>query len=384
MNKINTLYLVCAYTLIAAFLVFLFIFPETQTKVFLGQAKDYMGDFFNLIYYARDLNPYNFGDVIEYSGDRVYPPIAGMFFYYFSKICPYPDTVANLRTYPQIGLAISTCFFSVCTFVMFYIFEKVSDFKNKFWILLSLALSGLFMFSLERGNLIILTVIFVSLFLFKDKLKLNDNTAILALAGATVLKIVPGLLSLTYLYKKQYKNFFKFLLCFAALFFVPFLFIKGGFQNLFIFLGNLNETKGAYTYFSLANFPFDIKIAMVFVVTALIVAVISLVLNYKVKDEFEQITSLVLSVYFLFTNNGTYVLLLLFPCFILFMNKKVFKKLDYLYLACFLVMFNPLQIMLGEIYLNKTLIKVFAFIFLLALTLNNIVREKFVIGSKAT
>ena len=227
-------------------------------------------------------------------------------------------------------------------------------------------------------------MIFVSLFLFKDKLKLNDNTAILALAGATVLKIIPGLLSLTYLYKKQYKNFFKFLLCFAALFFAPFLFIKGGFQNLFIFLGNLNETKGTHTYFSLANFPFDIKIAMVFVVTALIVAVISLVLNYKVKDEFEQITSLVLSVYFLFTNNGTYVLLLLFPCFILFMNKKVFKKLDYLYLACFLVMFNPLQIMLGEIYLNKTLIKVFAFIFLLALTLNNIVREKFEIRSKAT
>ncbi len=375
MIKINTIYLICAYTLILAFLFCLFLFPDVQINVFLEQCNSFMADFFNHIYFVKDLNPYGFenSEKTLYIWDKIYSPLVYVFFYYFAKICPYTDIVQNLRSYPQIALALSTCFFSVCTFVLFYILDKASEFKNKFWVLLSLVMSGLYLFTVERGNLIILTVIFISLFFLKDKLKINETLAAFFLALAAAFKFTPILLSLLYLYKKDYKNFFKFLIFFVLLFFIPFLFIKGQFQNIFILIENLNETKITYTYFSLIDLVFNFKAGVIFVSSAILISCIALVFNCKVKCEFEKVTGLVLSLYFLFTNNYLYVLLMLFPCFIMFLNKKNHTKIDYIYLVCFLVIFNPLQIMINDCCINRTLIRVFAFIFLFVLTSNNLV-----------
>ena len=168
MSKINKLYLVFAYSLILLFLIFLFVSPDTQTLVFFRQGKDFMADFFNHVYYVKDLNPYEFNIDIasQNAGDKIYTPFTYLLFYYFSKIFSCNDITMNVNVYPKLGLAFVTCFFTICSFVLFYILQKAASFKNKFWVLFSLIFSGIFLYSLERGNLILLSVICCSLFRF--------------------------------------------------------------------------------------------------------------------------------------------------------------------------------------------------------------------------
>ncbi len=373
MEKIRKIYLVCAYTLIVAFIVCFFCFPDFQANVFLGKGGDFMGDFFNPVFYSQTLNPYRYGIDNNACGDIVYAPIIYLFFFYFGKISPCGGVFYTIKTYPQFGLVLGTFFSALSTFCLFYLLSKVSDFRHKFWIMLSLIFSGLYLFTFERGNVITLCVIFFTIFLFKDKLRISDNIAAFSLALASVFKLTPVMFSLLYLYKKDYKNFFKFLLFFALLFFVPFLFIKGQFSNVFLLLQNLAETKISYTYINLIQTQLPLKYSIIFGFIAALTAGVSIVFNHKFKNRFETVTGLVLSLYFLFLNNALYVLLLLFPCFILFMNKTDYKKIDYLYLICFIVIFNPLQIVIHDLCINTALIKIFAFIFLSALTSQNLI-----------
>ena len=380
MSKINKLYLVFAYSLILLFLIFLFVSPDTQTLVFFRQGKDFMADFFNHVYYVKDLNPYEFNIDIasQNAGDKIYTPFTYLLFYYFSKIFSCNDITMNVNVYPKLGLAFVTCFFTICSFVLFYILQKAASFKNKFWILFSLIFSGIFLYSLERGNLILLSVICCSLFLLKDRLNIGENNALIALVCATALKITPGVFSLFYLYKKDYRNFFKFCILSLICFLIPFIFFKGQFNNIYLFFDNLKIHAARYSLSYFFELPFlssviEEKCNVLFAIMGFLSACTGFFIVPYVKENFEKISVFVLSFYFLFLNNALYVLLMLFPCFILFMNKINYKKIDYIYLLCFVIIFNPLQIVVHDFCINIILVKLFALIFLLALILQNFI-----------
>ena len=54
-------------------------------------------------------------------------------------------------------------------------------------------------------------------------------------------------------------------------------------------------------------------------------------------------------------------------------DKINYKKIDYIYLLCFVIIFNPLQIVVHDFCINIILVKLFALIFLLALILQNFI-----------
>lgn len=233
------------------------------------------------------------------------------------------------------------------------------------WSMILLFFSSIFIFSIERGNLIILSAAFVNYFFayYQDSDKKKVWFALFCLCMATILKIYPAIFGLLLLKEKRYKDI---LYCFAIgipLVFLPYLAFKGGFENIPVHLNNISQMQGDFSNKWIDAFGMPKIASMLFhsvlitgptfnvlstflQILSMTFVLMSLFLVLFGKNSYwEDVMLLVCTLILYPTNSGFYCGLYFFPVLCIFMgNKSANSRVHYLIILLSCVILNPFQI----------------------------------------
>lgn len=357
-----------AIVLTAAFAVFRgFITNGRSNQWFLfADTNDAFMDFFNSVYDASFKNPYSQRGVI-------YPPLSYCIYKIFVSLIPsyafLPGSFA-LRNFSYA--AIYYFIFSLIQFAVFVkLIAKLYDKGNKQnkMLCVCVSLSAPILFCIDRGNLILLSLICVLwFFLFKDsKNKYLCESSLILLAVAANLKIYPAVFGLILLgdgFKNNTKNLKKLcrlIIYGIVLFLVPFMF-TGGFSGIFSLINNILNTSSSFSF----SYGLKVNISNFFgylghltglslfnIISSLSVPVFAAILLsafFLLKCNWKKVLSLSLMSVLLPGFSYMYSLIFLIPALILFFKEE--KRLcanTYIYLVlmtcCFIYYpFNFLKI----------------------------------------
>jgi hypothetical protein len=214
------------------------------------------GKAFQTIYFHDPLN--TFADLFniipkpEYGGAKlyteqssIYPPMAYVFSEIFGNFL-LPDELSSLLYLDlrntQLGLMLPMLYAILCVLPLFYMLYRKTPGKEIEKVLFPLAIvfSAPFLYLLERGNILLFTLVLICIFAVgqQSKNRLLREISLLSLALAASIKIYPAVLGLTLLFEKRYKEAMRCVIYGILLFFVPFLFY-GGFSSAKLMLDNL-------------------------------------------------------------------------------------------------------------------------------------------------
>lgn len=261
-----------------------------------------------------------------------YPALACLVYKFLFHIVPteyYGVDGFDLRTnqMAMVGFILYNVV-SLC-FAAFIIREKL-ELKSRVTSLAILAvfISAPFMFTLERGNLILIAFILTLFFclFYESENKYVREAACLCLAIAAAIKIYPAIFGLLLIRKRKWKEAFRTVIYGILLFVVPF-FYYDGFKSLKIMIDALlftsNVSKGFGINVSLFNicetFSTIIGIGIPGIIMTIISTVVMGILVVAVflqKKEWKAQLALALLLILLPKTNYFYVLIFLFIPFI--------------------------------------------------------------------
>ncbi len=319
---------------------------------FLFYRYDLFMDFFNVNYMASDLNPY-------LEGNSSYPPFILLIAKVFSNFGAYRQIAAHLVRTSTIGMLTYLSFFAVFTFLLYIVIVKVLrkiDGLSKVEVYLYsglLLINAPFIFMADRGNYLIIALLFYCMyFLLYDK---RRNMASAMLGVSASIKIYPALAMVFYLFEKKYKEFIISLSTFLGLSFISICFFRGGlWNNILTFIKNVfgfgkgYEDQYMNVYFStglnsLLKAPFVIlnngiiprgfNITLIFLILCIIILSISLIFVYKEKIIWKRALIITILIILLSPISSYYNLTLLLAPVLLFILDKNEGKNDKIY-AC--------------------------------------------------
>jgi hypothetical protein len=336
-----------------------------QRNIFFAGLDDFFVDFFNVLHYISERDPYF--NITNGYGEKIYLPLTYLILYPFSQLDNFNMMTLQQAQTSKIGIISVFCFTAVSVFLLFLALNQIRKRYNiSFYIFIGLFFSYIFIFSVERGNSIILSAAFVSVYLFyydsDDKNK--RIIAAICLALAAVLKIYPVLFGFLYLEKKQYKDIFFSAVIALLLAFIPFLFFKGGLSNIFQLINNVGINSMNYDFtrlyprFSFQHLVYYVlvllgvtdkivlllsNIAYIFII---LVSALSICYSLLLKDKWIKITFLTLALIYIPVNSGLYCGLYLFPAIIYFFAKPDIRSgvFNVFVLIVFIIILNPFQL----------------------------------------
>jgi hypothetical protein len=347
------------------FMIGLFKNPMgVQRNIFFAGLNDLFADFFNVLRYVSERDPY-FNTINGY-GEKIYLPLTYLIIYPFSRLDNFNTMTLQQAWTSKIGIMSVFCFTAVSVFLLFLALNQIRKrYDTPFYIFIGLFFSYVFAFSVERGNSIILSAAFVSLYLlYYDS---DDNNkriiATICLALAAVLKIYPVLLGFLYLEQKQYKDIFLSAIITLLLCFIPFVFFRGGFSNIFQLIDNVRSNSESYNFdhlyprFSLSHLVYYalillgladkmvLSLSNVAYYVIILVSIFSICCSLLTKNRWEKITLLILVLIYLPVNSALYCGLYLFPVIILFFAtiKDRSGVFNGFILIVFIILLNPFQ-----------------------------------------
>jgi len=200
-------------------------------------------DFFETLKDAKYLRPYE--------GRAVYPalvyvlsaPLANLLMGNESLWDQTPFTYKWLElTYTQTGLILVFGFYIFVTLALVEFVchrGKLSSVEKILFAFLFIC-SPAFIFMIDRGNIVILSALFIAIYLqsLLSENHINREIGLIALAFAACFKIYPAIFGLLLLVDKRYKDAGKAILYGVVLFFLPFA-LTGGIASFKSFLRNI-------------------------------------------------------------------------------------------------------------------------------------------------
>lgn len=360
-----------------ALLALLFIFGLTQNhtgpqaNVFFKKTVDYMADYHKPAVYASQGNPYHYGEEDNATSESAYLPLVYVFFEFAGQLGNYSALTdyreVNIHDVANIGIAAGSMIlflFSAIYYLILYTGYKGRP-LFKFLIPTMFLLSGIFIFSYERGNLIFLAALFSAFFVFnyKNENKYVRELAYILLVLASIIKVYPVFLGLLLLQDKNYKAIFRMTIYGLAGTFLPFLLFEGGFGNLPILLKNLSLNSKMYNvmFFPRFNFrywfPFLLQwfpmsafdkglVESILSVLSYWLCILGLAASFFHKLRWKSVTQLLLVVVVFPVNSALYTGLYLLIGFVLFFSEEEHSRKDWLYLALIVAILNPFQLLL--------------------------------------
>jgi hypothetical protein len=320
------------------FLIGLFKNPlGIQRNIFFARLNDLFADFFNVLHYISEKDPY-FNTTNGY-GEKIYSPLAYLILYPFSRLDNFNTMTLQQAWTSKMAIMAVFGFVSVSSFFLFFSLNQIRKrYGVSSFIFIGLYLSYIFIFSVERGNLIIISAAFVSFYLcyYDSDSKNKRILAAVCLALAVALKIYPVLFGFLYFGKKQYKDIFFSAAIALLLIFIPFVFFKGGFYNIPQLINNIKIFSGKYNstilfprfslshlvYYAIVLLGLANKLALylsnVAYILMLILSGVSICFSLLLKNKWNKIMLLSLTVIYLPVNSALYCGLYLFPVIILF------------------------------------------------------------------
>lgn len=358
-NRFDVVFVIAMYVLIALFTILLFCNPHGgQLDVFFGRTENFFADYFNVAKMAVGGNPYWYGLVDPAPQEHGYPPLAYLLFVPLSRFADYENLSAFDAGYTTSGMLSAVLFTVICSFIFFLLLQKAYGKRGILNIFLPSALmfSSIFLFSFERANTIILTVSLLIFFVlnYKSEHRIIKELALLALAAATGLKGYPALMGMLLLFEKDYWAALRAAVYGVALVFLPFLCFAGGFGNISLWVANIKQNSIVYganlPQFGLSGFLHifgiagDSSIRDTLDAVTKTLCIFAILLSLFQKTKWKQVMLLLLSIVCLQTNNAEYLGLYLFLGIVFFFNQKSHVPLDWLYLVCFVLILNPVQL----------------------------------------
>lgn len=211
--------------------------------------SDTFMDFFNSVVNTH-ANPYD--------AKVIYPAICSLIFrliYLMIRPMDFGAAVSNpdkSAQPPEIKLYQTFMFtyiiFMVVVMVMFFLalnaLMKSRGNGEKAFMALFCIMSAPFLFLIERGNILILSLVFAMLFVayYDHKSRLVRELALVCLAFSICIKLYPVVFAVLLLNEKKYKELIRAAIYTVIVFFLPFVFF-GGFEGVAQFVTNLTSTS---------------------------------------------------------------------------------------------------------------------------------------------
>ncbi len=353
------------FLMLLLFSVFFFglAFGRTiQNATFFANVNDLFADYFNVISMSRDGDPYLFHAGERLSPERAYPPLAYLIFQFLGNLVEVTGGRYFWNTVSARSLFGAFCIIFSWAAILFFQFYHLikGNTATKFFTAVALMLSGIMLFSLERGNIVLLTVVLCNFFLmgYRSENRWVRHLSYIALALAASLKVYPALLGLLVLRQKRFREAF----CLAGYgvlaVFVPFFFVEGGLANLPQLLANANLNSKIYgdprtCSLELSRFGYQLFIPVMqyrwsWVLSlmkagTLLLTILTPLTFWAHKNHWKMVTQLLLAIMIFPANNPKYVGLYLFVGLLFFLNESRRKWTDYGYMLLFVMILNPCQ-----------------------------------------
>lgn len=353
----------------SAYTLYLLVMSGTrqQGTIFWANPNDFFMDFFNVLKYISTKNPYTYTDFMGL-GEKAYPPLAYLILYPFSRLYDYVNNPSYDARSTQFGIMSVVFFLGVCVFFLtfLYSYHIKGSAPTKILTTMSFFLSGIFLYSLERANIIFISVLFLGVFLlwYKSENPVLREMAYIALAFAAALKVYPALFGILIIKDKRWFASIRTLIYGAAAFFFPFFFFKGGLSNIGQLLANVTENTRIYQFltpaFKLGWLPFflcthaDTANYQSWVTFGNVLMVSSIVLCFFLKSQWKTAALLACVIIASPANSAYYCGLYLIVPIILFLNEKEHNCFSLIYMLLFILFLNPYQIINNDI--NITII----------------------------
>jgi hypothetical protein len=347
----------------------------TQRYIFFEGLDDLFSDFFNALRYIAERDPY-FNQTNGYA-EKGYLPLSYMLVYPFSQLDNFA-TMSSISEAWSSKMGLISCFIFIGLSI-FLLSAALNQIVKKYSvpsiILISLALSYVFIFSVERANIIFISAACVTFFIcnYDSEDKYKRIWAAISLALAATLKVYPILLGFLYLAKKQYREMFFCALITLPLVFVPYLFFKGGFVNIPQHISNLITQSQVYGFTriyekfglpfllycccTILKFPEAMILSLLSVakIINIILPIIAIVFSCLEKNKWLQISLLTMVILFLPTHSSFYCGLYVFPMIILFFAtmRERSKTFNIFTFIIFIVLLNPFMITMPQFALDK-------------------------------
>lgn len=226
---------------------------ETFMSPYFRGGKDMFMDYFNSV---RDVS---LGEGVYTVRHVIYPPMANLIFLVFLRLMP-KGYVATQFADRQTWVNYPASMFSVLLFLVVPMvilallcaanFKGAPTYKKAFGLFSIINYPVLYM--VERGNILIYTVLATAVFVFyyDSESKVKREIALIALAFAFSLKIYPAILGAVLLVDKRYKDAIRCAIYALVLLILPSFFFGGPvclkwmLDNIRSFSGNRSETSG--------------------------------------------------------------------------------------------------------------------------------------------
>lgn len=205
--------------------------------LFYGDSTDTFMDFFNSIYDAGFENPYLERGVI-------YPALTYLYYRLCGAFLPEGYTALQWRD-SQYGLVLIVISTAAVMLALYHVLKN-EDKKNG--LVLKLVLFGTvpFWYAIERGNLILVTLVFLAYFVmnYRSEDEVKREFALISLAISTATKIYPACFGLLLLLDKRYKEALRCAIYGVIAMAAPFFFF-GGSETIGVMLQNIMNTSAA-------------------------------------------------------------------------------------------------------------------------------------------
>ena len=367
-NKILCNYLGLSFLCSIIFFILLSYSP-TQSQLWFANFGDYMADFLNNFTILSHNDPYNViadadSEKLYYLNypilgcDRAYPPFAYFIFKLIFLITPNE---------PYARLAFSQYF--IFCMAAFYLIVLNNNLKAKSWIktliILAFITSGIFMSSLERGNIIYLSCLGVAFFVFYNHSanKYIREMSLISLCVAVNIKIAPVIFGVMLWQEKRYKDIIHCIFYCCLMFFLPLLSFEGGMlDNIAAFCNNLSFQINAYSSrgnINLQYLPYGYIFSLyIYPYLAKFICIMAFFAFWFQKEYWKKIA--IITVFMLVSSaiSANYMLLYFFIFMTLFFSKTDYSKLDFIYMILFVIMFSPIQIFVQGVNIYDDVLKI--------------------------
>jgi hypothetical protein len=361
-KKINYIYT----SIIIISLIFFWLFlikdgtASKQLDLFFQRCADAFADFTNIVGYSAERDVYN-NEVYGF-GQKAYPALSYVIAYLFSRMGDTPPLYRDI-IYQNQFMVVFFLFLSMQLVILFSVILsgiKAGGVLYRNITAFSIVFSGEMMLLVERGNLFIICIITLSIFVFTidSKSAFVREMALLCLAISAAFKVIPAVFGVYLIYKKRYKEAIRCTIYGVILFVLPFFFFNGGlsniglmFRNMKAFFSEYSDLDGidfkslVYQFITVIDpeYSFSELLAGIIRGLGLALSAFLVVIGGLHKRKFELVLTMTIPLLFVPAYSNRYGLLFLIPALICFLNEEKSVK-DVVPLIGFIFIFKAVVI----------------------------------------
>ena len=333
-----------------AWIVCLFFDPQGHQKdIFYICMGDFWGDAANPTGMVSGKDPYR--DETTGLWNANYPPLAYMLFFILANVSPVPEG-GYLHYYYQ---PIWTLLFIIALFTVLLLLhsicvKKLSAYSgfNSVMISLSLCLSYPMLHTIERGNILIVSILMTTIFVFyfNDNCEWKKELALICLAIAIGLKLSPAVFGLLLIHKKDWRALFRTAIYSFITIFAPFFFLDGDLSNIVLWISNMklwfvhhiNYTNiygtgfvasfMKYSNILLGTYNLSDNAYLILTILRYEITVILLLGMFRLNEEWKVVLNLTIILLIFPAASHTYNVLYIIPFTVLFLQSFVREKVS--------------------------------------------------------